>query len=44
MTYVGFLKMVGPLAWLVDAWDIVARQSRYPSPAEKVKKALKRKD
>jgi geranylgeranyl reductase family protein len=36
MTYVGFLKMVGPLAWLVDAWDIVARQSRYPSPAEKV--------
>jgi geranylgeranyl reductase family protein len=29
-TYVGFLKMVGPLSWLVDAWDIVARKSRYP--------------
>lgn len=30
ITYVGFLRMVGPLAWLVDAWDIVARKSRYP--------------
>jgi geranylgeranyl reductase family protein len=28
MTYVGFLKMMGPLGWLVDAWDIVARKSR----------------
>ncbi|MGQ9572589.1 MAG: geranylgeranyl reductase family protein [Dehalococcoidia bacterium] len=33
LTYTGFLKMVGPLAWLVDAWDIVARQSRYASPS-----------
>jgi geranylgeranyl reductase family protein len=30
VTYVGLLKMVGPLGWLVDAWDIVARKSRHP--------------
>jgi geranylgeranyl reductase family protein len=30
LTYVDFLEMVGPLRLLVDAWDIVARKSRYP--------------
>jgi geranylgeranyl reductase family protein len=32
MTYVGFLKMVRPLAWLVDSWGIVARKSRRRLP------------
>jgi geranylgeranyl reductase family protein len=40
MTYEGFLKMVGPLGWLVDAWDIVARRRQYHLPAEKLRKAL----
>jgi len=39
-TYVGFLKTVGPLSWLVDAWDIVARRSRYPLPPENLRKEL----
>ena len=30
VTYTGFLEMLGPLRLLVDAWDIVARRSRYP--------------
>ncbi|MDP2948811.1 MAG: hypothetical protein Q8P22_04670, partial [Chloroflexota bacterium] len=30
LTCTGFLEMVGPLRLLVDAWDIVARKSRYP--------------
>ena len=30
LTYTGFLEMLGPLRLLVDAWDIVARKSRYP--------------
>jgi flavin-dependent dehydrogenase len=30
LTYPGFLEMLGPLQLLVDAWDIVARKSRYP--------------
>ncbi len=30
VTYVDFLEMMGPLRLLVDAWDIVARKSRYP--------------
>jgi flavin-dependent dehydrogenase len=30
-TYTDFLGMLGPLRLLVDAWDIVARKSRYPS-------------
>jgi geranylgeranyl reductase family protein len=42
MTYVGFLKTVGPLAWLVDAWDVVARRSRYPLLAEKLRKPSER--
>ena len=29
-TYTGFLEMLGLLRLLVDAWDIVARKSRYP--------------
>ncbi|UCH87153.1 MAG: geranylgeranyl reductase family protein [Dehalococcoidia bacterium] len=41
-TYVGLLRMVGPLGWLVDGWDIVARRSRYSLPAEKLRKGLKR--
>jgi len=28
-TYTGLLHAMGPLAWLVDAWGIVARRSRY---------------
>jgi hypothetical protein len=35
VTYVGFLKAVGPLSWLVDAGGIVARKSSYALPAEK---------
>ena len=31
VTYTGFLEMLGPLRLLVDAWDIVARKSRYPT-------------
>jgi flavin-dependent dehydrogenase len=31
ITYTGFLEMIGPLRLLVDAWDIVARKSRYPT-------------
>jgi geranylgeranyl reductase family protein len=31
VTYTGFLDMLGPLRLLVDAWDIVARKSRYPN-------------
>jgi geranylgeranyl reductase family protein len=42
MTYGGFLKMVGPLNWLVDAWDIVARRSRYPLPSEKLRRQMER--
>jgi geranylgeranyl reductase family protein len=30
VTYTGFLAMLGPLRLLVDAWDVVARRSRYP--------------
>jgi hypothetical protein len=30
-TYTDFLGMLGPLRLLVDAWDIVASRSRYPS-------------
>ena len=30
VTYTGFLEMLGPLRLLVDAWDVVARRSRYP--------------
>jgi geranylgeranyl reductase family protein len=30
VTYTGFLEMLGPLRLLVDAWDVVARKSRYP--------------
>jgi geranylgeranyl reductase family protein len=30
-TYTGFLEMLGPLRLLVEAWDIVARKSRYPA-------------
>ena len=33
LTYTGFLERLGPLRPLVDAWDIVARKSRYPSGA-----------
>jgi geranylgeranyl reductase family protein len=40
MTYAESLKLLGPLSWLVDAWDIVARRSRYPLPAEKLRKEL----
>lgn len=42
VTYAGFLKTVGPLAWLVDAWDTVARRSRYRLPAEKLRKDMER--
>jgi geranylgeranyl reductase family protein len=31
VTYTGFMEMLGPLRLLVDAWDIVARRSRYPT-------------
>jgi geranylgeranyl reductase family protein len=31
LTYLDLLEMVGPLRLLVDAWDMVARKSRYPS-------------
>jgi geranylgeranyl reductase family protein len=31
VTYTGFLAMLGPLGLLVDAWDIVARRSRFPT-------------
>ena len=31
VAYTGFLERLGPLRLLVDAWDIVARKSRYPS-------------
>ena len=31
VTYTDFLQRLGPLRLLVDAWDIVARKSRYPS-------------
>jgi geranylgeranyl reductase family protein len=34
LTYVDFLRMVGPLSWLVDAWDIAARKSRGPLPPD----------
>lgn len=40
VTYVGFLKTVGPLSWLVDAWDIVARRNRYRLAPEKLRKEL----
>jgi len=30
VTYTGFLEMLGPLRLLVDAWEVVARKSRYP--------------
>jgi len=39
LTYVAFLEMLGPLRLLVDAWDIVARKSRYP-----LRKNFSRKD
>jgi len=31
VTYTAFLERLGPLGLLLDAWDIVARKSRYPS-------------
>jgi geranylgeranyl reductase family protein len=42
MTYVESLKLVGPLSWLVDAWDVVARRRRYRLPLEKPRNEAER--
>jgi geranylgeranyl reductase family protein len=42
LTYVAFLKMVGPLSLLVDAWDVIARRSGHRLPLEKLRNEAER--